>query len=109
MKYIISHDMGTSSVKAVLVDFNGKIVASCSADYPTYYPHPAWVEQNPDEYWTGVCQATQGLLQKTGVDKKDIKGMVFATQAMGIIPMSEDGKTLYNNISWVDGRAEKQA
>ena len=35
--------------------------------------------------------------------------MVFATQAMGIIPIDNDGNTLYNNITWVDGRAEKQA
>ncbi|MFW5779948.1 MAG: xylulokinase [Bacillota bacterium] len=109
MKYIISHDMGTSSVKAVLVDFKGKIVSACSSDYATYYPNPAWVEQAPSEYWKGVCDATKGLLEKTSIDKKDIKGMVFATQAMGIIPMDEKGETLYNNISWVDGRAEKQA
>lgn len=109
MNYIISHDMGTSSVKAVLVDFNGNIIASCSCAYKTYYPYPAWVEQSPDEYWEGVCNATKGLLEKTKTDKKDIKGMVFATQAMGIIPMDNEGNTLYNNISWVDGRAEKQA
>lgn len=109
MDYIISHDMGTSSVKAALVDFEGNIVASCSADYNTYYPHPAWVEQNPDEYWQGVCQATRGLIEKTKTDIKNIKGMVFATQAMGIIPIDNDGNTLYNNITWVDGRAEKQA
>lgn len=109
MDYIISHDMGTSSVKAVLVDFNGNIVASCSSLYKTYYPNPGWVEQSPTEYWQGVCDATKGLLDKTNIDIKSIKGMVFATQAMGIIPVDNEGNVLYNNISWVDGRAEKQA
>ena len=49
-KYVIAHDMGTSSDKAVLVDFDGKIIASKAEPYPTYYPAPAFVEQKPDEY-----------------------------------------------------------
>ena len=57
MKYIMAHDMGTSSDKAVLIDFNGNIVASKAVPYPTYYPAPAFVEQEPDEYWDAVCLA----------------------------------------------------
>ncbi len=109
MNYIISHDMGTSSVKAVLVDYEGNLIGSSSSPYKTYYPNPAWVEQDPAEYWQGVCEATTSLIKKTKVNKNDIKGMVFATQAMGIIPVDAEGNTLYNNISWVDGRAGKQA
>ncbi len=110
--YIISHDMGTSSDKAVLVDYNGKIIATATADYPTYYPYPAWVEQDPAEYWAGVTTASKAVVAKAGelgIEPSQITGMVFATQSMGIIPVDENGKTLYNNISWVDGRAQKQA
>lgn len=109
MEYIISHDMGTSSVKAVLVSMDGRVVASKAEPYAMYYPHPAWAEQVPSEYWESVCKATKGLLEKTGVKAAEIKGMVFATQSMGIIPIDEKGNVLYNNISWVDGRAEAQA
>ncbi len=108
-RYIISHDMGTSSDKAVLVDFDGKIIASATADYPTYYPAPAWVEQDPDEYWQGVVEAVNKLMKKTKIAPSEVKGMVFSTQAMGVIPVDEDGRHLYNNISWVDARAQKQA
>ncbi len=107
--YIISFDMGTSSNKAVLVDYFGKIIAESRADYGMSYPYPAWAEQNPDEYWAGVCKSSKDLLSKTGISKNDVKGIVFATQAMGIIPVDEEGKVLYPNISWVDGRAQKQA
>ena len=107
--YIISHDMGTSSDKAVLIDFSGKIIASKAEPYPTYYPAPAFVEQKPDEYWEGVCKASKGVVAAAGIDPKEVEGIVFSTQAMGIIPVNEDGKVLYNNITWVDGRAEKQA
>lgn len=107
--YIISHDMGTSSDKAVLVNFEGKIIDTAVAPYKTYYPYPAWVEQNPEEYWAGVTSASRQLIQKTGIDPSEVKGVIFTTQAMGIIPVDEDGKVLYPNITWVDGRAQKQA
>ena len=108
-QYVIAHDMGTSSDKAVLVDFDGRIIAAKAEPYPTYYPAPAFVEQNPEEYWDGVCKASRGVIEKAGIDPSQVKGIVFSTQAMGIIPVNADGKVLHNNITWVDGRAEKQA
>ncbi len=108
-KYIIAHDMGTSSDKAVLVDFEGQIISSQTEPYPTYYPAPAFVEQDPADYWRAVCEATAKLMDKTGVSADDVMGVVFSTQAMGIIPIDKYGNVLHNNITWVDGRAEKQA
>ncbi|MDR3262908.1 MAG: FGGY-family carbohydrate kinase [Clostridiales bacterium] len=108
-QYIIAHDMGTSSDKAVLIDFNGRIVASSKEDYPTYYPFPAWVEQNPEDYWNAVCKASKKLVNENGIPKEAVKGIIFSTQSMGVIPVDKNGTPLYNNITWVDGRAEKQA
>ncbi len=108
-KYIIAHDMGTSSDKAVLVDMEGRIVSTQTEPYPTYYPAPAFVEQDPDDYWRAVCEATAKLVDKTGISADDVKGVVFSTQAMGIIPIDKYGNVLHKNITWVDGRAEKQA
>ena len=108
-KYIIAHDMGTSSDKAVLVDFEGKIVATNTAPYPTYYPSPSFVEQDPAEYWEAVCKSTRAVVEQSGIKPDEVKGIVFSTQAMGIIPIDQWGNVLHNNITWVDGRAEKQA
>lgn len=107
--YILAHDIGTSSDKAVLVDFNGKIIATATSAYDTMYPYPAWVEQVPDDYWNAVCISTKQLLHDNKIKPEEIKGIVFTTQAMGLIPVDDEGKVLYNNITWVDGRAEKQA
>lgn len=107
--YIISHDIGTSSDKAILVDFNGKIIDMAVAPYNTYYPYPAWVEQKPEEYWAAVTTTTRALVKKAGIKPDEVKGMIFTTQAMGIIPVDENGIVLYPNITWVDGRAQKQA
>ncbi len=108
-KYIMAHDLGTSSDKAVLVDFNGNIVATAAESYPTYYPKPAWVEQNPMDYWEKSCRASKRIMEETGIDPEDVKGVIFSTQAQGIIPVDKYGNLLYRNITWVDGRAEKQA
>jgi xylulokinase len=105
----MAHDLGTSSDKAALVDFEGNVVASETCAYPTYYPKPAWVEQNPEDYWTAVCTTCKKVLEKTGIDKDDVKAMIFSTQAQGVIPVDKDGKALYNNITWIDSRAQKQA
>lgn len=108
-EYILAHDIGTGSDKAVLVDFSGKIIAAATAPYPTFYPEPAWVEQNPEDYWKAVCRTGREVVAKAGIQKSQIKGIVFSTQAQGVIPVSEDGIVLYPNITWVDGRAQKQA
>ncbi|MDR0855568.1 MAG: FGGY-family carbohydrate kinase [Christensenellaceae bacterium] len=107
--YILAHDIGTSSDKAVLVDYNGKAVTTSACPYPTFYPKPAWVEQNPDDYWEAVKTTTKAIIEKAGISPNDIKAIVFSTQAMGLIPVDESYAPLYNNISWVDGRAQKQA
>lgn len=107
--YIMAHDLGTSSDKAALVDCEGNIIATASEDYDTYYPNPAWVEQEPADYWRASCAASKKIMESRGIDPKDVKGVVFSTQAQGIIPVDREGNTLYRNITWVDGRAEKQA
>ena len=109
MNYIISHDIGTSSDKAVLVDFNGNIVTTVAEPYPTYYPAPAHVEQDPNDYWKAVCITSKAVVAKAGIKPEDVKGIVFSTQAQGVIPVDKDGNNLMNNITWVDGRAEEQA
>ncbi|QCX34340.1 hypothetical protein FDN13_11850 [Caloramator sp. E03] len=108
-KYIIAHDVGTSCSKAVLVDTDGRICCHESCDYPLSVPHPNWVEQNPEDYWRAVTKCTRDVIKKSSVSPKDIIGIVFTTQAMGIIPIDKDGNVLRPNITWVDGRAEVQA
>ena len=109
MEFFLAYDVGTSSVKAILVDTEGSILAQASESYPLTMPQPGWVEQIPSDYWDGVCKVTKTLVEKSGVSPKDILAMAFSTQAMGIIPVDKEGHVLHNNITWVDGRAEEYA
>jgi xylulokinase len=107
--FVIAHDVGTSSVKTALVSNKGKVVAHHTTSYPIQNPKPGWVEQNPEDYWNGVVENTRRIVDETKYDPKQIVGIVFSTQAMGIIPIDKAGNTLHANITWVDGRAEEQA
>jgi len=108
-RYVIAHDVGTSSNKAVLISTSGAIISSSEKTYGFSSPNPGWVEQDPDDYWQAIVQSTKAIVQSSNIDAARIVGMVFATQAMGIIPVDRDDQILYRNITWVDGRAEKQA
>lgn len=108
MKYIISHDVGTQSNKAVLIGTDGRVYDICEQTYEILHPRPGWVEQRPIDYWAAICITSHKIVSKLK-NKGDVLAMVFSTQSMGIIPVDPHGTILYNNISWVDARADKQA
>ena len=68
-----------------------------------------FAEQDPADYWKAVCAATKAVVKKVGIAEKDVVGMSFSTQGLGIIPIDAQGNILHNNISWIDSRARKQA
>ena len=63
MSYYIGVDLGTSSVKLLLVDEQGSIHNSVSREYPLLFPHPGWSEQEPGCWWDAV---TDGIRELTG-------------------------------------------
>lgn len=107
--YIMAYDFGTSGTKAVLTDFEGNFIAADTCEYPLFSPQFGYAEQDPDDYWKATCAATRDVMRKACVAREAVKGISFGTQGMGIIPVDEEGNTLYNNITWVDSRAGKQA
>lgn len=104
-KYIVSHDMGTSSDKAILVTIYGEIVDSARQTYPIYHPQPNFAEQDPFDLWNAVCRTTQAVLQQTGVRAEDVVGITFSSQMQNLIPVAGDGTPLMRSMSWLDGRS----
>jgi len=108
-KYIVAHDVGTSSDKAVLIDIEGRVHGSYSQAYETHYPNPGWAEQDPEGWWRAVTQTTRLLLEKTGVSPSDVVCLTCSTQMLGIVPMDSGKGPLRPAIIWLDNRAGKQA
>ena len=78
MKYYIGIDLGTSSVKLMLVDEEGEIKNTVTKEYPVFYPRSGWSEQNAEDWWKAVCEAIPELLD--GVDGRSVKGIGVAGQ-----------------------------
>ena len=108
-KYIIAHDVGTGGNKAVLVDPQGHIRSSAFELYKVTYPRPDWAEQKPEDWWRAVTRSTQQLLAESGAQPGEILCVTYATQMLGVVPMTADGEPLRPGIIWLDGRAQKQA
>ncbi|MFA4839357.1 MAG: FGGY-family carbohydrate kinase [Candidatus Neomarinimicrobiota bacterium] len=104
-KYILAHDMGTSSNKAMLVTVYGDIIGSTKKEYPLYVPQTGFAEQEPYDWWDAICETSKAVIQKTGVNPADIVGVTFSSQMQGLVLVSKEGEPLRRAISWVDSRA----
>lgn len=105
---ILAHDLGTSGNKATLYRADGTLVASCVHEYPTSYPQPRFVEQDPEDWWNAVCASTRELLEKTGIRPERIAAVSFSAQMMGCLPVDREGNPLRPMIIWADTRAVEE-
>jgi len=104
----IGLDIGTSSVKAILLDEDQALVASATADLTVERPHPGWSEQDPDSWWT-ACETVLDAL-KTQVPKElaAVRGIGLSGHMHGATLLDADGRPLRPCILWNDGRSGKQ-
>ena len=107
-QYILAHDVGTSGNKATLYSLEGKLTGSMVAEYPTYYPHDGWVEQNANDWWRAVCDSTKALLEQSGVTPDQVACISFSAQMMGCLLVDDKGEPLRNMLIWADTRSSAQ-
>ena len=102
----IGVDLGTSAVKLLLMDENGKICKIVSREYPLYFPHPGWSEQNPKDW---VAQSMEGIRELTAdCDKSQVQGISFGGQMHGLVALDDQDQVIRPAILWNDGRTGKQ-
>ena len=107
--YLLGYDIGSSSVKASLVDAQtGKCVASA------FYPKseaaiiavkPGWAEQEPSSWWENLKLATADIMAASAADPKDIKAIGISYQMHGLVCVDKDQNVLRPSIIWCDSRA----
>ncbi len=103
--YILVHDLGTSSNKAVLLTTGGEYVNACQQEYPLYYLTHDQVEQEPGDWYRAVCRSSKKVMQQAGVRANEIIGMTFSAQAQTLLPIDRQGIPLMRAMSWLDTRA----
>ena len=102
----IGVDLGTSAVKLLLMDAEGRIQKIVSREYPLSFPHPGWSEQNPEDWWR---ESLEGIKELTAeCDKSQVAGISFGGQMHGLVILDEQDKVIRPAILWNDGRTGKE-
>ncbi|MCI9197157.1 MAG: xylulokinase [Lachnospiraceae bacterium] len=104
--YYIGVDLGTSAVKLLLMDGEGQILKIVSKEYPLYFPHPGWSEQNPEDWYAGTMAGLGELLEDC--DKDKVAGISFGGQMHGLVVLDREDRVIRPAILWNDGRTGRQ-
>ncbi|WP_299017307.1 FGGY family carbohydrate kinase [uncultured Polaribacter sp.] len=109
MNYYLGLDIGSSSIKAALVDVDsGKsigVVQEPKEEMGMFAQKNGWAEQAPLDWWLHICNAIKSLQKQYNVDKSQIKGIGISYQMHGLVLVDKQGTPLRRSIIWCDSRA----
>lgn len=108
-RYLLAHDLGTSGNKATLFAESGALVGSRTAGYGTRFFNQNWAEQEPEDWWTAVCESTRQLLAQHRITPETIAAVSFSGHMMGCLCLDADGCPVRPHILWADQRATAEA
>lgn len=102
---ILAIDNGTQSVRALLFDLNGQLLAKSQVELEPYYStQPGWAEQDPDYFWRQLCSACRSLWQMDTVDPATLRAVALTTQRSTVINVDINGNPLRPAMVWLDQR-----
>lgn len=104
---LIAHDLGTSGDKATLFTTKGRQIRSFTVPYDVHFFNGNYAEQDPENWWDAVCEATKAVLE--GEDPGRVAAMSFSAQMQGCLVVDKNGVPLRDAIIWADQRAVKEA
>jgi len=99
---LLGLDLGTSSVKALLMEESGSAAGEGSAPYPVRAPRPGWAESSPEDWWTAVLEATAAAVGRRGAE---VTALGLSGQMHGVVLADEHGLPLRPAILWADARS----
>ena len=108
MSYLIGIDVGTTGTKALLIDEEGRVLASEMTEYPMYTPRPQWAEQDPADWWQAAIASIRRVVGESRTNGADISGIGLTGQMHGMVMLDAQGKVLRPCIMWNDQRTAAQ-
>ena len=103
---VIGIDLGTQSLKAVVVDSDLMLRGEASVPYQPDFPAPGWAEQDPGLWLRALKPAISRALTASGLGPADVKGIALAGQLDGCVPADADGRAVSPCVIWMDRRAQ---
>jgi xylulokinase len=94
MNYLLGIDIGTTSTRAIIIDENGKLVASSTKDYTLITPKPGWAEQNPEDWWDATVYTIKNVAKSSNISLKDISCVGLSGQMHGSVFLDKEGKVI---------------
>src|SRR5215218_171242 len=99
---LLGLDLGTSSIKALLLAEDGAVLGEGSASYAVSAPHPGWAESSPEEWWEAVVEATTSAVGRRGTD---VTALGLSGQMHGVVLTDDGGLPLRPAVLWADARS----
>jgi sugar (pentulose or hexulose) kinase len=109
VSYLLGIDAGTTALKAVLFDQEGRPQGRAIQEYQLLTPAPDRAELEPERYWRACCGCTRALLSEVNVDPRDIAALAISSQGETLVVVDEAGDPLYPAIVWLDNRSQAEA
>lgn len=101
--YVLGVDFGGGASKATLLNEKGKVVATATAEYPTFYGENGKAEQNPLDWYEAACKNIRAVLQN--VKAEEIKCLCFDAATHTAVLVDENGEPVCNSVYWTDTRS----
>jgi glycerol kinase len=109
MTYILALDQGTSSSRSIVFKPDGSVLTVAQQEFRQIYPHPGWVEHDPQEIWTSQLATARQALQQAGISAAQVASLGITNQRETTVVWRRDtGQAIYNAIVWQDRRAEPE-
>ncbi|MCX7608086.1 MAG: FGGY-family carbohydrate kinase [Anaerolineales bacterium] len=102
---LLGIDIGTTATKAILCDLEGRILSEAEAPATLQAPHPAWAEEDPEEWWQNIPQVVYGCLRASGHKADEIAAVGVSGMVPTLILLDEAGKVLRPSIQQNDARS----
>ncbi len=106
MSYYVGIDLGTSSVKTLLLNSDGEVVSSVTKEYPLYFPQSGWSEQNPEHWYNQTVSALKELFES--IDAKKVRSFSFSGQMHGLVMLDSEDNVIRPALLWNDSRSQTQ-
>jgi len=104
-RHIIAIDQGTTSTRALLFDDRACAIGTAQTEYRQYYPHPGWVEQDPEDIWRDTVATVRELITKAGLAAADVAAIGITNQRETTIVWDRaTGEPIHRAIVWQDRR-----
>lgn len=104
MAVLLGIDIGTSATKTLLVQEDGRILASASAEYPLLSPKPGWSEQNPEDWWKATVKTVRQVMKSSKLKAADVAGIGLSGQMHGSVFLDKKNTVIRPALLWNDQR-----